>query len=152
MDNRKMQNFLKTMILKATYKRVYEALTNSIAKLWTENFEGCSDKEDETFTIRFGPNVFKTLRVEELIPNVKVGWRVTDSLINIPELKNKTEWINTKIIWEITSQDNQTEICLTHLGLTPESECYDICKSGWHNFTESLTHFIETGIGKPFKV
>ncbi|REG76876.1 SRPBCC family protein [Algoriphagus antarcticus] len=147
-----MENFKKTIILQATDKSVYEALTNSIAKWWTEMFEGSSDKQDETFTIRFGSNVFKTLKVEELIPNAKVVWNVTDSVIDIPELKNKTEWINTKIIWEISRQDSQTEICLTHLGLTPEIECYNICESGWHNFTDSLTDFIKTGIGKPFKV
>jgi hypothetical protein len=115
-------------------------------------FEGSSDKQDEKFTIRFGSNVFKTLKVEELIPNTKVVWNVTDSLIDIPELKNKTEWINTKIIWEISRQDNQTEIRLTHLGLTPKIECYNICESGWQNFTDSLTEFVKTGIGKPFKV
>jgi hypothetical protein len=76
---------------------------------------------------------------------------VTDSLIDIPELDNKTEWINTKIVWEISSNDNQTELHLTHFGLTPQVECYNICESGWHNFTDSLTEFINTGIGKPFK-
>ena len=147
-----MENFKKTIILQTTDKSVYEALTNSISKWWTEMFEGSSDKQDEKFTIRFGSNVFKTLKVEELIPNTKVVWNVTDSLIDIPELKNKTEWINTKIIWEISRQANQTEIRLTHLGLTPNIECYNICESGWHNFTDSLTDFIKTGIGKPFKV
>ena len=36
--------------------------------------------------------------VEELVQNQKVVWKVTNSLIDFPNLNNKTEWINTKII------------------------------------------------------
>jgi len=89
--------------------------------------------------------------IEELIPNKKVVWNVTDSQIDLPGLKNKTEWINTKIVWEISAQDNQTELQLTHFGLTLQVECFNICQDGWHNFTDSLTEYINTGVGKPFK-
>ncbi len=147
-----MSNFKKTVTLHATDKSVYHALTSSIEKWWTELFEGVSNKQGESFTVRFGDNVFKTFKVEELITNKKVVWYVSDSLIDIPELKNKTEWIGTKITWEISMQGQKTELSLTHLGLTPQIECYTICESGWHNFTDSLTEFINTGTGKPFKV
>ena len=92
------------------------------------------------------------MAVEELVPDKKVVWNVTASLIDIPELKNKTEWINTKIVWEISSTDSHTELHLTHFGLTPQVECYNICEDGWHNFTNSLSEFINTGTGKPFKI
>ena len=147
-----MDNFKKTLLLQATNDKVFDALTNSIPKWWTEMFEGISNEQGQFFTIRFGTNVFKTMVVEELVPDKKVAWKVTDSLIDIPELKNKTEWINTQIVWKISSKDNQTELHLTHFGLTPQIECYNICESGWHNFTDSLSAFINTGIGKPFKI
>jgi uncharacterized protein YndB with AHSA1/START domain len=146
-----MNNFKKKLIIQATDNKVFDALTNSITKWWTEMFEGISNQQGHIFTIRFGANVFKTMAVEELIPNKKVVWNVTDSLIDIPELNNKTEWINTKIVWEISAQDDQTELHLTHFGLTPQVECYNICQEGWYNFTNSLTEFINTGSGKPFK-
>lgn len=146
-----MDNFKKSIIIQATDNKVFDALTNSITKWWTEMFEGNSNEKGQIFTIRFGKNIFKTMAVEELIPNQKVVWNVTDSLIDIPDLKNKTEWINTKIVWEISSKDDQTLLHLTHIGLTPQVECYDICEVGWHNFTDSLTEFINTGIGTPFK-
>lgn len=146
-----MDNFKKTIIIQATDNKIFDALTNSISKWWTEMFEGTSNQQGKIFTIRFGTNVFKTMAVEELIPNKKVVWNVTDSLIDIPGLKNKTEWINTKIVWEISPQDNQTELNLTHFGLTPQVECFSICQDGWHNFTDSLTEYINTGVGKPFK-
>lgn len=146
-----MSNFEKTVIYTASEKLVFDALTNSITKWWTEMFEGKSNEQGKSFTIRFGTNVFKTMVVDELVSNKKVVWNVTDSLINIPDLKNKTEWINTKIVWEIQLKNNQTELHLTHFGLTPQVECYNICQDGWHNFTDSLTQFINTGIGRPFK-
>jgi len=147
-----MSNFKKTIIYSASDKAVYDALTNSISKWWTEMFEGISNEQGQTFTVSFGANVFKTMLVEELVPNQKVVWNVKDSLIDIPDLKNKAEWINTKIVWEIDSRDNQTELHLTHFGLTPQVECYNICQNGWQNFTDSLTRFINTGVGNPFKL
>lgn len=147
-----MNDFKKTIIFQATDKKVYGALTTGISKWWTEMFEGISNTQTQTFTIRFGNNVFKTFLVQELDSNKKVVWLVTDSLIDIPDLKNQTEWINTKIVWEISSKDNQTELTLTHFGLTPQIECYNICENGWHNFTDSLVAFINTGKGNPFKL
>ncbi len=147
-----MDNFKKKIVFKATDNNIYEALTNTIDKWWTEMFEGKSNQQGEAFTIRFGANIFKTMLVEELIPDEKVVWRVTNSLIDIPELKDKTEWINTRIVWEISSADNKTELHLTHFGLTQHIECYNICEAGWQQFTDSLQSFIETGKGNPFKL
>jgi hypothetical protein len=147
-----MDHFKKTMTFQAADKSVYSALTNSIFNWWTEMFEGVSNEQGQSFTVRFGPNVFKKIVVDVLIKNKKVVWHVTDSMIDIPELKNKTEWINTKIIWEITSKDNQTVLQLTHEGLTPEIECFTICESGWHSFTDSLSTFINNGIGNAYRL
>lgn len=147
-----MNNFEKIMLFNATNHKVYNALTNAIPKWWTEMFEGTSNQQGKSFTIRFGASIFKTMTIEELVPNSKVVWKVTDSLIDLPDLKNKTEWINTRIEWEISVKGNQTELHLTHFGLTPAIECYNICQDGWHNFTDSLTQFINTGVGKPYTI
>lgn len=52
-----MDNFTKTLIFHTTGSKVYDALTNSIAKWWTEMFEGASNRQGKTFTIRFGTGV-----------------------------------------------------------------------------------------------
>jgi hypothetical protein len=146
-------NDYKTRInFTSTESKIYNSLTKDIPKWWTEMFEGVSNEQGQTFTVRFGSSVYKTILVEELILNKKIVWRVVDSLIDIPDLKNKTEWINTVIIWEISAQQDKTLLTLTHVGLTPQIECYTICESGWQNFTNSLTDFINAGIGKPFKI
>lgn len=114
-----MDNFTKTINFQTADNNVYDALTNSIPKWWTEMFEGDSNEQGKTFTIRFGTNVFKTMLIEELVSKKMVVWKVIDSLIDIPELKHKTEWINTEIVWELSSTKNQTSVHLTHFGLTP---------------------------------
>lgn len=147
-----LDNYSNTIILKNTSKReTFTALTNGISLWWTELFEGKAHKQEETFTVRFGDNIYKTIQVNELLQNSKIVWSVTNSAIGIPELKNQTEWIGTTIVWEITQKENDTELKLTHIGLHPDTECYNICINGWEQFTDSLKLLLETGKGNPFK-
>lgn len=145
------QNFQHQLSVSVSPEKAFEALTKKIPFWWTEMFEGVSDLEGELFTVRFGPSVFKTMRVEELIRNKKVVWFVTDTLIDIPELSNKTEWLNTKIVWELLTEDINTQIRITHFGLNPNIECYGICSTGWRQFCDSLKSYLEKGNGTPYK-
>lgn len=146
-----MENYKTELEIKATAEKVYAALTQEIPLWWTEMFEGAADREQSTFTVRFGDSVYKTMAVTKLQPNVTVVWNVKDSLIQIPELKNQTEWIGTTIIWEIRPAGENCILQLTHVGLQPAVECYEICAAGWQQFTTSLKSFLETGKGTPFK-
>lgn len=146
-----IENYSNTIKLNATADKVFNALTTEIPLWWTEMFEGKANKQGENFTVRFGDSVYKTMCVDELAHNAKVIWYVENSLIAIPELKNQTEWIGTTIVWEIKEQGNSTELHLTHISLNPEIECYDICTSGWLQFTDSLKLFVETGKGNSYK-
>ncbi|MEJ7738845.1 MAG: SRPBCC domain-containing protein [Chitinophagaceae bacterium] len=145
------ENFRHEITVNASLEKVFESITKEIALWWTEMFEGRSSKLGESFTVRFGPAVFKTMRIEELIPNEKVVWFVTDTLIDIPELNNKKEWLNTKIVWELKIEKTNTVIRVTHIGLNPDIECYDICTTGWRQFCDSLKSYLEKGSGMPFK-
>lgn len=135
----------------ATAQKVYKSLTGEIPHWWTEMFEGSARREGDQFTVRFGTAVFKTMQVEALTEDKKVAWRVTDTLIDLPELNNKTEWLGTEIIWDIAEAQGKTVLTLTHIGLIPEIECYAICENGWRTFVNSLVQFLETGTGQPFK-
>ncbi|MDR6920492.1 MULTISPECIES: SRPBCC domain-containing protein [Chryseobacterium] len=146
-----MNNYTHTIEIKTTADKVYGALAYNISLWWTEMFSGSSEQADDLFTIRFGENIYKTMRVKELVPSSKVVWYVEDSLINLPELKNQTEWIGTTIIWEIGQERNSTVVKVTHLGLHPDIECYEICSGGWLQFTNSLKLFLETGKGNPYR-
>lgn len=57
---------------------------------------------------------------------------------------------DTKVVFEISQQDNKTNIVFTHLGLTPEYECFDICANAWTQYIrQSLYNLITTGKGQP---
>lgn len=146
-----MDNYTQTIEIKTTADSVYDTLTNKIPLWWTEMFEGSSGEAGDVFTVRFGENIHKTMKVKELIPGSKVIWYVEDSMIALPELKNQTEWIGTTIIWETEQEGNRTLIKVTHMGLHPAVECYEICSGGWQQFISSLKLFLETGKGSPYR-
>lgn len=146
-----MENYSNSFEVKTTADKAYKALTNQIPLWWTEIFEGSSGKTGEVFTIRFGDHVHKRMCVKELIPNSKVIWYVEDSLIAVPALKNQTEWMGTTIAWEIKEKEDMIQLQLTHIGLTPAVECYDLCTDGWRQYISSLKAFLETGTGNPHK-
>ncbi len=146
-----MENFNRVIQLAATAESVYNALTQEISQWWTEMLEGNPEAENGTFTVRFGDAVFKTTEVTALIPNERVVWSVVDSLIDLPTLEKKTEWIGTTIRWDIVPADTGTTVTLTHMGLTPEIGCFAICREGWKQFTDSLADHIQDRKGRPFQ-
>lgn len=81
----------------------------------------------------------------EVIPDKKIVWLVTESKLDW--LKNKDEWTNTKMVFEISIKGDKTILHFTHEGLTPEKECYPLCEKGWNMIIKNwLFHFITMGI------
>lgn len=82
-----------------------------------------------------------------MIPDQKVVWLVTESIINYAE--DKSEWTGTKIIFEIIQRKNKSELKFTHLGLNPGIECFDSCSNSWTQLIrQSLYSLITTGNGE----
>lgn len=64
--------------------------------------------------------------------------------------KDKTEWVNTKLIFDISPESSKTKVTFTHEGLIPDYECYQVCNDAWNGYIHnSLKNFIETGKGNP---
>jgi hypothetical protein len=118
-----------------------------VADWWTKGFSGASQKAGDTFTVRFG-ETFKDFKIVELIPEKKIVWQVTNS--NLSWIKNKTEWNNTQVVWELSTDNNITTVRMTHVGLVPGIECYCNCELGW-NFCvgESLLKLLTENKGLP---
>ncbi|MDE3184096.1 MAG: hypothetical protein KGM16_11825 [Bacteroidota bacterium] len=82
------------------------------------------------------------------MPNKKVVWKVTD--FNLEWIKNKKEWDDKDVIFDISEKKNATQIDFTHLGLIRSFECYEDCKAGCtEHVTASLVKFINDEKGMP---
>lgn len=115
---------------------------------WSEEIEGNTEKLGETFLYHYKDIHLCKLKLVEEIPNVKLVYLVTDNEFNF--IKDKTEWVNTKLIFDISKDGKQTKVSFTHEGLTPLDECFEICNDSWANYIQgSLKNLIETGIGNP---
>jgi hypothetical protein len=47
-------------------------------------------------------------------------------------LKNKTEWKDTRVIWDLAMANGTTKVTMTHAGLTPAVECFKDCQAEWN--------------------
>ncbi len=79
-------------------------------------------------------------------PVIKVVWLVLDNYFKFT--KDKSEWIGTKLVFELSQKNGKTEILFTHEGLVPQYECYEICREAWTNYIKySLRNLITTRPG-----
>jgi uncharacterized protein YndB with AHSA1/START domain len=139
------QDFDSSFTVPQSPEEVFAAVTNP-KKWWTGDIEGTADNVGEEFTYRYGDFHYSKQRVTELVPGQKVVWQVVDS--KLPGNEDPQEWTGTKITFEITQSQGQTELQFSHHGLVPEFECFESCSSAWGFYINgSLKRFITTGEG-----
>jgi len=141
------QDFTTTVLVSKTPGEVFNAINNPRA-WWSEEIAGNTDKINEVFDYHFEDIHACKVKVLELVPNRKVVWHVLENDFNFT--KDKTEWVNTKVVFDISAEGNKTKLVFTHVGLVPGYECYDACYQGWtHYIQTSLKNYISTGEGEP---
>jgi hypothetical protein len=143
----KTADFTTTILVDQNSKQAFDAI-NNVRGWWSEEIEGSTDKLNEEFTYHFEDIHRCRIKLIEFVPAKKVVWLVMDNYFKFT--KDKTEWTGTKIIFEISSKDQKTEIRFTHQGLVPEYECYEICQNAWTQYIQqSLYNLITKGKGQP---
>jgi hypothetical protein len=144
MDNK---DFTTTILVDQSPKEVFNAI-NNVRGWWSEEIEGGTEMLNDEFNYHYQDVHRCKMKIIESNPGKKVVWLVLDNYFSFT--KDKSEWTGTKVIFEISEQDNKTQLHFTHQGLVPEYECYSACVSGWTQYIQnSLLNLITTGKGQP---
>jgi ketosteroid isomerase-like protein/uncharacterized protein YndB with AHSA1/START domain len=141
------KDFTATILVDQTPKEVFNAITN-VKGWWSEEVKGNSSKLNDEFTYHYQDVHTCKMKLIEVVPDKKIVWQVLDN--NFSFTKDKSEWIGTKIIFDISKEKNKTKLQFTHEGLVPEYECYGACVKGWSQYIQqSLLSLITIGKGQP---
>ena len=144
-----VQNFNISFLVEQTPNEVFNAI-NNVRGWWSEALEGDSEKLDDEFEYRHKEFHYSKHKLIEVVKDTKVVWLTLDSKLTFVEEQN--EWNGTKVIFEISKQNDKTKLTVTHLGLVPEFQCFNGCSKGWtHYLQNSLIPLITTGVGIPDK-
>jgi hypothetical protein len=140
-------NFQCSVLVNVPVSEAFEAVQSRIPEWWGKEMTGNSKAPHDIFTVHFG-KTSGTCQISELIPFQKIVWDITDCYLDI--FNDKTQWKGTSIVWEFSPVGDSTKIQMTHVGLTPDKECYIDCEGGWTFFvTQSLYNLLTKGKGNP---
>lgn len=140
-------NYQHRFTVHATPEQVYEAITR-VNEWWTIHTEGSTRALGDEFTVQFGDVHLTKQCITEAVPGKRIVWLVTES--HLPWLKDMEEWKGTELVFDIAAANEGTQLTFTHIGLTPQVECFDQCEKGWDYFIgESLFKLIAEGRGLP---
>ena len=125
---------------------MFNAITHDVARWWGgSDLTGNTTKLNDEFVIHHPSAHYSKQKLVEIIPGKKVAWLITESELNWLT-RDKHEWTNTKMIFEIAEKGDKTLLHFTHQGLVPEKECYDRCTRGWEIVIKDyLFNFISKG-------
>ena len=150
----KNKNFTTTLIVDQTPEEVFNVVRN-VRGWWSgyysEEINGDTEELNDEFSFRAGGGAhYSRQKLIEVIPDKKVVWLVTDSKLDF--LEKKDEWTGTKIIFDISTKVNKTQLVFTHDGLMPEIECYNACAPAWSQYLHNkLLPLITSGKGNTDK-
>lgn len=145
LEEMETNNYTATIETAKSPKDVFQHIID-VSKWWGgKDFHGNSANLNDEFTIRHGDVHYSKQKLIEVVADKKIVWLVTESKLNWIE-KDKDEWTNTKMVFEITTEGDKTVLHFTHVGLVPERECYSKCEQGWDMvIKEWLFDFIANG-------
>ncbi|MFZ6664606.1 SRPBCC family protein [Peijinzhouia sedimentorum] len=132
-------DFTLTLLTDQSPNTVFQAI-NNVRAWWSgyysEEFIGNTEELSDEFSFHAGEGLhFSKQKIVELTPNKKVVWLITESKLSF--LEKTDEWTGTKVIFEISKEGDKTQLVFTHLGLTPQKECYNNCAPAWTQYLQN---------------
>ena len=147
MQNLKTLNFATELLVSQTPHEVFKAVTN-VRGWWSYDIQGDTAKLNDEFVFEVKGVHRSKQKLVEVIPDRKVVWLVTEADMSF--VKQRDEWKDTRVIFEIEKQAEKTQLHFTHEGLVSSIECYGACSPAWTQYIRhSLFDLITTGKGDP---
>lgn len=145
-------NYKKSIEVASTAEVAFDAVIHGVEHWWTrpdQPLRKIGDRAKFTFPPGVSHWTFELIETDK--PR-RAEWRCVDALHiheGQPE-EIQQEWLDTRVVWDITETGTGTTISIEHVGLTPQLLCYDICEAGWDLFfLGSLKQYLDTGQGAP---
>jgi hypothetical protein len=141
------QDYTTTILVSQSSEAIFNAINNARG-WWSEDIEGGTDQLNDVFFYHYKDIHLCKIKLIEVVPDKKVVWHVLDNHFSFVD--DKSEWKDTKVVFDISTEGDQTRLKFTHEGLVPEYECYSICFEAWGNYiNKSLYKLIAIGKGEP---
>ncbi|PWT73469.1 MAG: ATPase [Bacteroidetes bacterium] len=142
----KQQDYTATIEVNGDTKEAFQKISK-VDEWWAKTFKGKALQKGDHFRVEFGDTTVD-FDIKEAVPDKKIIWHVSDCYL--PFLNDKTEWTGTEVVWEISPKNRHTEIKMTHVGLSPDAECFEVCQQGWNkHIKSSLVNLINENKGMP---
>ena len=130
-----MKSYTHKITVALASNTIFDAITQEMSNWWTEMSSGVREVGDKT-TAKFKDGTTWSFELVKLEKNKLIELHCYHANhihpVTTPEMR--TEWKNTRLRFDIVPRDGNTDIQFTHIGLSPETKCYDICCSGWDHF------------------
>ena len=142
-----MQSFTTEFTVEQTPEQAFAAIAD-VRGWWSGNIEGITDQPEAEFTYRYQDIHYSKQRITELVPGRRIVWQVLDSYLDFTD--DPREWVGSSLVFELAPAGAGTSVHFSHVGLTPEVECYDKCSAAWEFYIDgSLKQLITQGNGEP---
>ncbi|RMA64699.1 hypothetical protein [Ulvibacter antarcticus] len=99
------QDYTATIQVEKSPQSAFNAIKN-FRSWWSEDIEGNTDQLNEVFIYHYKDVHLCKMRLIEIVENKKLVYRVVDNQFSFT--KDKSEWINTKLIFNISKEDDET--------------------------------------------
>ena len=134
-------DFTTSIMVDKSPEEAFAAITN-VRGWWSEEIEGGTAKVDEVFFYHYEDVHRCTIKLIEVIPGKRVVWHILDNYFKFTQ--DTTGWVDTKVVFNISPRDVQTEVRMTLQGLLPGYDCSLIGKDAWTEYIQKCWKFLIT--------
>ncbi|AWF79462.1 hypothetical protein BTJ40_00695 [Microbulbifer sp. A4B17] len=144
-----MPDYTTSFLSPVTQEEAYRAVAEKMSQWWTPT-SGPFLAVGDTAKTGFGGQSYWVFRAKALVPQKLIELECIESFMVSEQVDDPKEWEGSTLRFEFASEPGGTRLTFTHIGLSPEMKCWDMCKSGWDYYLPgSLQEYLKGGTGNP---